>query len=166
MGLVLLLFMSTLYLLLWHLPLIDLGGLKTPDQDENFNDQNFYLYVASKVCDMRSWTEDDITVTWSATGVIGYLTYGCRTFGTVYFYMLVNPLLMALGLLALIRAYDAVGLRPQPGLWSLLALPYTWLTLATPGKECLSVFGTMLFVAGLTLIQARVRHFAGSLPRK
>jgi len=162
MALVLGVFMTTLYLLLWHFPLLDLGSLLTPDQDENFNDQNFYLYVASKVCAMKIWTEDDITVTWSATGVIGYLTYGCKTFGSVYFYLLANPVMTALGLLAVLWSSSKVGLRPKPELMGILALPYTWLTLATPGKECLSVFGTMLFIAGLMLVHARIRWLAAS----
>lgn len=153
----------SLHVLLWHLPLFDLGALKTPEQDENFSDQNFYLYVASNVCRLPDWTADDITVTWSSAGVIGYLTYGCQIFGSEYFYIVLNPLLVALSIAGMLAAARDVGLQAKISLVSIMALPYTYLTLSLPGKEILSVVGTMMCVAGLMLVEARKRSFLGLL---
>lgn len=146
-----------IYLLFWHLPLVDLGSLQTPEQDENFSDPNYYLYIASHVCQQTEWTVDDLTVTWSAVGVIGYLNYGCRLFGTEYFYIILNPLLAALSIGFLAATGSAVGytLRITPA--SLLFLPYTYLTLALPGKEIISLTGTMLTASGLLFVSHRIR---------
>lgn len=146
-----------IYLLFWHLPLVDLRSLQTAEQDENFSDPNYYLYIASHVCRQTEWTVDDLTVTWSAVGVIGYLNYGCRLFGTEYFYIVLNPLLTALSIGFLAAAGSAVGhtLRITPA--SLLFLPYTYLTLALPGKEIISLMGTMLTASGLLFVSHRIR---------
>jgi hypothetical protein len=143
------------HLSFWHFPLLELGALKTPIQDENFTDQNFYLHVAERVCRMPTWTLDDITVTWSATGVIGYLTYGCRILGTEYFYVLVNPLLVALSIGYVADTGRRLGCKIHIPAWTIVALPYTWMTLSLPGKEVLSVVGTLVMVAGLMRLSAR-----------
>lgn len=143
------------HLLLWHLPLVDLNSLMTPEQNENFTDPNYYLYVASTVCRMPSWTTDDITVTWSATGVIGYLVYGCKILGTEFFYIVVNPLLVALSIGLVVKVARSIGLVPVITLPSILLLPYTFFTLSLPGKETISVTGTLLMLAGLMLLSAR-----------
>lgn len=145
------------YLTLWHFPLINLDSLTTVDQDANFTDQNYYLHVASTVCLMPTWSVDDITVTWSAVGVIGYLTYGCRLLGTEYFYILLNPLLVAMSLGLVVRIGQIIGLKATIRLPSVLLLPYTFLTLSLPGKEIISVVGTLVMLGGLMLVSARRR---------
>ncbi len=151
------------HLVLWHLPLINLGALMTPEQDENYTDPNYYLYVASAVCQMPTWTEDDITVTWSAVGVIGYLNYGCRWFGTEYFYILLNPLLVALALGLVVATGRSIGLTTTITLPSVLMLPYTFLTLSLPGKELISLVGALVMLSGLMLTSAGKRRPLGLL---
>jgi hypothetical protein len=151
-----------LYLLLWHLPLADLRSLQTPDQDENFSDPNYYLYVGSHVCQQTTWTVDDLTVTWSAVGVIGYLNYGCRLFGTEYFYVVLNPLLATLSIGFLAAAGKAVGHKVRISPVSVLFLPYTYLTLTMPGKEIISLAGTMLAASGQLFLSHRL-HVRGTL---
>jgi hypothetical protein len=141
-----------LYFTFWHLPLLSLDELKTSTQDGNFSDQNFYLYVATELCKSSEWHSDEMSVTWSATGIIGYLTYGCEVFGTEYFYIILNPLLVVLGLGVVVRAARQLGFTPHITVATLLSIPYTLLTLSLPGKEAISVVGTLFSVAGLMLV--------------
>ncbi len=141
----------------WHLPLVDLGALQTEIQDERFSDPNFYLWVAARVCRQDSWTLEDLTVTWSSAGVVGFLALGCRTLGSEYFYILANPLLAALALAVFVRTARTAGLQPDIRLASVFALPYTLLTLSLPGKEIISILGSLLVASGLLLATLRVR---------
>jgi len=152
-----------LHMIFWHLPLLDLGALQTSVQDENFSDQNFYLYAASALCHASSWTSDDLYVTWSATGVVGYLAYGCEVFGTEYFYVILNPILIVMSFGLVIVAGRTLGLKPRIPLLSLISIPYTLLTLSLPGKEIISMAGTMSCVAGLMLLECSGKRALGFL---
>ena len=144
-----------LHWLFWHLPLDHLGALMTPTQDERYSDPNFYLYAALQVCQKAQWNVDDLLVTWSSMGVVGYLTLGCRLLHTEYFYILLNPALAALALGLCLHSAVRIGLQPQIGLASLFALPYTLLTISMPGKEVISVLGAMGVASGMLLLTSR-----------
>lgn len=154
MAMVLIVALSlVLHVIFWHFPLLSLEALKISFQDENFSDQNFYLHVASELCRASEWDSDDMNVTWSAIGVIGYLTYGCEIFGSEFFYILLNPLLVALAFFIVIGSARKLGINPKISLASILVIPYTLLTLSLPGKEVISVIGTLFSVAGLMLVE-------------
>lgn len=146
-------FSLILHLTFWHFPLLSLDALQTSFQDQKFSDQNFYLHVASELCSASEWDSHDLKVTWSAVGVIGYLTYGCEIFGTEFFYIILNPVLVALAFYSVINAAHKIGINPKIPLISVLMIPYTFLTLSLPGKETISVVGTLFSVAGLIIFE-------------
>lgn len=162
MAMVLIVALSlTLHFTFWHFPLLSLEALKISFQDENFSDQNFYLHVASELCRASEWDSDDMNVTWSAIGVIGYLTYGCEIFGSEFFYIIFNPLLVALAFFTVVGAARKIGVSPKITLISILVIPYTLLTLSLPGKETISVVGTLFSVAGLMLVEKQELRMRG-----
>lgn len=155
------LFGLLLHLAFWHFPLDALSALTTPEQDERFSDPNYYLFKAAEVCRLPQWSTEDLMVTWSSIGVVGYLSIGCRWFGSEFFYVLANPILAAAALGIGLRTARSCDLQPNIGLMSVFAVPYTLLTISLPGKEVISVFGVMLVASGLLVISARRRWLAG-----
>lgn len=149
------LFSLALHLTLWHFPLLTLDALTTPEQDERFSDQNFYLFKAAELCRQATWTAEDLMVTWSSIGVIGYLAGGCRILGTEFFYIGLNPILVAGGLGLTLAVARSCGIKPRISPLSVFAVPYTLLTISMPGKEVISVFGSLMVASGLLVISAR-----------
>ena len=155
--LVIALYTILLYSILWHFPLDSMNALTTPIQDELFSDSNYYLYSAQSVCHQATWQMEDLEVTWSSIGVVGYLTVGCRLFGTEYFYILINPLLTVIAFSIGLRAARDCRLTPRISLLSIVLIPYTLLTISAPGKEVISFLGIMLVTSGLIRITCGVR---------
>jgi len=152
-----------LYAIFWHLPLDALGALQTPFQDERYSDPNFYLYAAAGLCKQATWSVEDLAVTWSSAGVVGFLALGCQFTGSEYFYVIANPLLIAASLAVFLHIAGLLGIRANIGVGSILALPYTWLTLSLPGKEIISLCGAVLVASGLLLATAGQRRWRAGL---
>ena len=150
-----------LHLLFWHFPLDLLNALSTPEQDDRYSDPNFYLYKAAEICIKSSWSIEDLMVTWSSAGVVGYLTIGCQVFGTEFFYIVLNPLIIILGLGICLYVARNCGLQPNIGLFSIFAIPYTMLTSSLPGKEVISFLGVMLVASGLLIITSKKTWLKG-----
>lgn len=149
------LFSLALHLTFWHFPLVTLDALTTPEQDERFSDQNFYLFSAAEICHQATWAVEDLMVTWSSFGVVGYLAGGCRVFGSEFFYIVLNPILAAGGLGLSLAVARSCGIEPRIGPLSVFAVPYTLLTISMPGKEIISVFGSLMVASGLLVISAK-----------
>ena len=145
----------------WHIPLSELDALSTSTQDDRFSDPNFYLFNAANICRLDAWGIEDLLVTWSSLGVVGYLTVGCLVFGSEFFYVFFNPALVAIAFGIALRAAHITGLNVRVGPLSVFALPYTFLTISLPGKETIAVFGVMLIVSGLLFVTARLRSNTG-----
>lgn len=153
--LLVMLFSLVLHLTFWHFPLLVLDALTTPEQDERFSDQNFYLFSAAQICLQGTWTAEDLMVTWSSIGVTGYLVGGCRMLGTEFFYIVFNPILVAVGLGLTLAVARSCGIQPRISPLSVFAVPYTLLTISMPGKEVISVFGSLMVASGLLVISAK-----------
>jgi hypothetical protein len=150
-----------LHFIFWHIPLASLGKLMTPIQDENYSDQNYYLFSAEKICQHANWSFDALNVTWSSTGVVGYLTLGCHLFGTEFFYILFNPLLISVMLAATLTVAFKCGLKPKINLATILLAPYTLWVISLPGKEIISITGVLMVVMGLLYVSCMKRWFRG-----
>lgn len=124
----------------WYIPLNWDGLYLTQFQESFANDQNFYLYRAYQNCVASTfYVVEDNLVTWSAFWILSYLSIGCKVFGSVNFYLLLNPILFTLQFRDIIKVF---GLRNFSNfeLCSLLIvmLPLCyWIIL--PGKEFFSI---------------------------
>ena len=147
-------FMISLYLIFWHLPLLSLNALKTASQDPNFSDQNYYLYIANDLASRDYVSLNDLNASWSTFGVIGYLYLGKTIFQTEFFYSLLNPVLFLTSWILVIKNLRKNLLIRKDGLLMLALFPSMLLTLSTPGKEFLAIFGTLIFLNGC------IYHFA------
>ena len=141
-----------LYLVFWFSPLLILNSLETKYQDPFFSDQNFYLYYASYFCSFPPDSLSGYNVTWSAQGVVYYLTGLCNVFGSVYVHSLINLILFLLVLFSALHAVanqtnQSVKLR----LIYILAFPSTFLSLTLPGKEVFSISAFVCIAAALCL---------------
>lgn len=141
-----------LELIFWYVPLDNIGSIKTIEQDPNFSDSNYYLYWATEFCQNPEIGVDELNKTWSSSGIIGYLTYGCRLFNTEFFYIILNPFIFVMGIFIYkysLKNYIDIN---KIGFKYLILLPYTCLIIASPGKEVISIFGYMEVITGLSLL--------------
>jgi hypothetical protein len=146
----------------WYFPLSALDKVRISYQNPDFADQNYYLFVAHQLCNREFVATDDFIVTWSAEGIIKYLYYGCRTFGSDFFFLLINPLIFIVAMIIYLRLSSSKesGVQSPPAL--LLCLPYTLILIGQPGKEVLSVVGTLIAVRGF--IQIVEKQYLSALP--
>lgn len=139
-SIILFFYTVTIGIVLWYVPLNWDGIYFTKFQESFANDQNFYLYKAHQNCiDSAFYKAEDNFVTWSAFWTLSYLSVGCKVFGSINFYLLLNPILLTLQIRDITKI---LGLRKfsnsELSFLLIVMLPLCfWSTL--PGKEFFSI---------------------------
>jgi hypothetical protein len=133
------------FIFLWFAPLTELGALRTPSQMPEYQDANFYDYIATVAAEapLAEWA-DIVNSTWLSQGVISYLASIYSLFGVSAFnFFLINLILgygSALFLQGLIGAESRLA-----GLAAIFS-PFVLYYLCTPGKEVLTNFMVLLIL--------------------
>ncbi len=158
------------FIFFWYIPLVGLDSLRTATQLPEYQDANFYDYMA--VVAARSPFSEwpgIINSTWLSQGVISYLGLIYKIFGISAFNFLNLNILLAYLSSLLLQSLIKSGQRAA-GLAAIIS-PFSIYYFITPGKEVLTNF---LVIAVLYLFYSRmslkarlsfrvVIMFAGSL---
>ena len=133
----------------WYFPLASLGDLRTATQIPEYQDANYYDYLAylASVANYSDWLPI-LSATWLSQGVVAYLGVIYKYFGTSQFnFVFINILL---GYLSVIYIQ---GIVSTPGRKDVaipaLFIPFVLYYNVTPGKEVLTnvlSYATLYFI--------------------
>lgn len=156
-----LIFSIVLFIWFWYIPLVNLGDLRTPNQIANYQDANFYDYLAYSIHDQNfnNWHEG-LNATWLSQGVVGYLALIYRYIGTSQFnFLFINILI---GYVAIIFLQGIVSKSGVDIAIPTLFLPFVDYYNITPGKEVLTnffMFGALYFFKAYINNEFRNKNF-------
>jgi hypothetical protein len=135
------------FMWLWFIPLRELGDLRTAMQMPEYQDANYYDYLAELAAKLpfTEWPAI-INATWLSQGVISYLAFIYKYFGISQFnYLFIN---IILGYLSVIFLQGIISSNGRDFGMLALFMPYTLYYNITPGKEVLTnvvVFSILYF---------------------
>jgi hypothetical protein len=130
-------FIFLIFIFFWYLPLRNLGDLQTSQQLPDYQDANYYDYLADLAAEspFSEWGTI-LNSTWLSQGIITYLALIYKLFGVSQFNYL--PLNILLGYISVISIQSIIVSSKNDNLKGLLFLPFVAYYFVTPGKEVLT----------------------------
>jgi hypothetical protein len=133
------------FLWFWYLPLASLGDLRTPTQMPEYQDANYYDYLAALASEApySDWP-GIINATWLSQGVVSYLALIYKYFGTSQLnYIFFN---IFFGYLSALFIQGIVVQHRNDNTVLILFAPFVLYYSITPGKEVLTNVVTYAFL--------------------